>query len=331
MIHILLIFTGGTIGSTLQNDRIDTDGNSRYLLLEQFRAQAAYAGQVQFDAVSAANILSENLHPQFWQPLLETIQQTDLRSYDGIIVTHGTDTLAFSAALLAAYFREPPIPLVLVSSDRPLNDPQANGPGNFRAAVELIRQKMPAGVFVSYRNPGAEQQIHLAQRLLSCLPLSSDFVSTAPGAWLQYQHGEFITTAPFDRLKPFAKTLTPQFAPILLLRPYPGLNYCHIDPLPYAAVLHDLYHSGTACVTRQWGEQHSLCEFSRRCRDLGKPLYLAPACRNEHFYASTQELLDNGVQVIWDTTLECAYAQLSIGYGNRLTASELRQFLDLEL
>ena len=46
-----------------------------------------------------------------------------------------------------------------------------------------------------------------------------------------------------------------------MIKPYPGLNYAHFNLENVDAVLHDLYHSGTACASTQWGENYSLLEF----------------------------------------------------------------------
>ena len=64
--------------------------------------------------IQAVEILSENLFPSVWETLINAIEAENISQYDGIIVTHGTDTLAFTAAALSLYFNAIKIPLLLV-------------------------------------------------------------------------------------------------------------------------------------------------------------------------------------------------------------------------
>ncbi|MCQ8115997.1 asparaginase [Methylomonas rosea] len=315
--NILLVFTGGTIGSQLSGDTMNTDGNAGFKLLQRFTEQDPKPDSVNFKTLQPLQILSENLHPSHWPQIIAAIEGEDLGQFDGIIVTHGTDSLAFSAAALSLYFNGLSIPLLLVSSDLPLDNPQANGVANFLCAVEFIRQLDLAGVFVPYRNPGQVMQIHLGARLSSCLPLSSDFISVQSQAWMRLENGQFQSLQNLAPSELSSIALKPDFSKrILLIRPYPGLDYSTYNLDAVDAVLHDLYHSGTACASSAAGEQYSLVEFVKRCAGRGIKIYLAPALYSESAYASTRELLDCGAEMIWNTSLEAAYAKLLLAYGN---------------
>ncbi|MGZ0077675.1 asparaginase [Methylomonas sp. YC3] len=326
--NILLIFTGGTIGSQLSGDTINTDGSAGFKLLQRFAEHDAKPDSVSFKTLQPLQILSENLHPSHWPQIIAAIEAEDLSQFAGIIVTHGTDSLAFSAAALSLYFNGLSIPLLLVSSDLPLKNPQANGVANFLCAVEFIRQIGLAGVFVPYRNPGQATLIHLGSRLSSCLPLSSDFISVQSQAWMRFENGCFYS---LQNLAPAARSpiaLKPDFSKrILLIRPYPGLDYAAYNLDKIDAVLHDLYHSGTACASAAAGEQYSLVEFVKRCTGQGIKIYLAPALYSESAYASTRELLDEGAEMIWNTSLEAAYAKLLLAYGNFDTPQAISGYL----
>ena len=101
-----------------------------------------------------------------------------------------------------------------------------------------------------------------------------------------------------------------------MIKAYPGLNYSHYDVTGVDAVLHDLYHSVTACSSRQWGEEHSLLAFIERCKSRGVTVYLAPAIHSDAAYQSTRQLLDAGAKMIWNMSLEAAYLKLLLAYGN---------------
>jgi L-asparaginase/Glu-tRNA(Gln) amidotransferase subunit D len=326
MKNILLILTGGTIGSQLENGSIDTRLTAAYKLVQLFRQQYPEHGNIAFKTLQPNQILSENLHPKFWQSLIQTLEQEDLSAFDGIIVTHGTDTLAFTAAVLGIYFHRLPIPLLMVSSNYPLDNPHANGLDNFICAVDYIRQQEAHGVFVAYKNPGDEQRLHIGTRLLSCLPLSGDFISVQAKAFMTYSKRVFTALHPLPE-RHIRQSLRNRFARILLIKPYPGLDYRQFQLDGIDAVLHELYHSGTACATSQWGAQHSLVEFSLHCQQRKLPLYLAPAIHSDAAYSSTCELLAHGAKMIWNTSLETAYAKLSLAYANFSDSAAIDAFL----
>ncbi|WP_445372016.1 asparaginase [Methylomonas sp. HW2-6] len=330
--NILLVFTGGTIGSQVTGSIVDTSAAAGFKLLALFADHYPEAGSITFKSQQPLRILSENLHTQHWPQIIAAIEAEDLNQFDGIIVTHGTDTLAFSAAALGLYFHKLPIPLLLVSSDLPLDSPQANGLANFCCAVEFIRRGGQPGVYVPYRNPGQDQQVHLATRLSSCLPLSSDFISIQSQPFMRFSDGRFETLAQPDSSSRQSANLKPDFsARILLVRPYPGLDYTAFNPEGFDVVLHDLYHSGTACASNSAGDRFSLVAFIRKCREKDRKVYLAPALRSESAYASTSDLIAAGAEMVWNMSLEAAYAKLLLALGNFTESEQVSEFLRLDL
>jgi L-asparaginase/Glu-tRNA(Gln) amidotransferase subunit D len=126
--------------------------------------------------------------------------------------------------------------------------------------------------------------------------------------------------------------LKPQFSSrVLMIKPYPGLDYSQFTLDFVDAVLHDLYHSGTACATAQWGENHSLLKFIKRCGELGVAVYLAPAFKSENAYQSTRELIEHGAAMIWNMSIEAAYVKLALAYGNFSDGQEIGSFLENDL
>lgn len=327
MKKILMVFTGGTIGSQLNDHTINIHQDAGFKLIRLFQHHYPDAKLIQFTCLSVPAILSENLHPQFWQQVIATIESEELSHFDGIIITHGTDTLAFSAAAFGIYFNYLTIPLLLVSSNLPLDDPNANGLQNLICAVNYIRQRQEPGVFVPYQNPGQAMQIHIGTRLSSCLPLSSDFISVQSRPYLLVEHDNFLPLHPLAFKNPTYPRLKNQFARILLIKPYPGLNYDHFNLDHVDAVLHDLYHSGTACTTEHWGQQHNLLQFIQQCQQRKIPLYLAPILKTDAIYSTTQQLITQGAHVIWNMSLESAYAKLAMAYATFTDPQALDDFL----
>ncbi|MCF6203213.1 MAG: asparaginase domain-containing protein [Methylococcaceae bacterium] len=329
MKNILVVFTGGTIGSTTSNNTISIDGKQNYKLLDLFKKSYSDSANLDFKPIQPIQLLSENLFPSAWEVIIKAIEAEYTGDLNGIIVTHGTDTLAFTASALSLYFHSIKIPLLLVSSDYPLDCPQANGLINFNCAVEFIKQRPEPGVFVPYKNQNETTQLHLGTRIASCLQLSGNFISVQYKAFLSFSDNIFYQTNAITSTKDQIKQLVPTFSSrILLIKPYPGLDYSHYNLDQVDVVLHDLYHSGTACSTTEWGESHSLVKFIKKCHQINIPLYMAPAIKSQEAYDSTKILLKYGAKMIWNISLESAYAKLSLAYGNFTHSDSINQFLE---
>ncbi len=327
MKNILLIMTGGTIGSSIKKNTVDTSDAATYSLLQRFNTDYSKADQIHFKTVQLTSLLSENIQPEFWQSLIQYIESETIENYDGIIITHGTDTLAYTAAALGLYFNALSIPLLLVSSHLPLQHPDANGFYNFVCAVDYIVQNHSAGVFVPYQNPNQCMTLHRGVHLLSSLPLSSDFISARFASYMRYEAGQFIrvNTMPYQQQ---ALHLKPIFSPrILLIRPYPGLDYRQLKLTGIDCILHDLYHSGTACALDEKNPQSALYLLNQ-CQKHRLAVYFAPIEKRASVYMTTRKLLENGAEFIWDMTLEAAYAKLLLAFGNFDSDKARRQFLD---
>ncbi len=329
MTNILVVFTGGTIGSTAINGTINTSQTQSYQLIQLFQKRFNPAETIHFKTVQPLQLLSENLFPLAWETLINAIEAENLSNYDGVIVTHGTDTLAYTAAALALYFNSIKIPLLLVSSNYPLESSQANGLMNFNCAVEFIKQRKEVGVFVPYKNPDSEMLVHLGARLSSCLQLSGDFISAQFKAYLQFEQGGFNQINSIKASSCTSYQLKASFSKsCLFIRPYPGLDYSQFKLDGVDVVIHDLYHSGTACSSSDWGENHSLPVFIKKCRQLNISFYMAPAIKNTDAYHSTRILIEQGAKMIWNMSIESAYVKLLLAYGNFSDELSIEQFLD---
>jgi L-asparaginase/Glu-tRNA(Gln) amidotransferase subunit D len=331
MKNILLVSTGGTIGSTVQAGTIDTTSTAQLKLLQLFEQCDSHT-DIRFHCIQPLQLLSENLAPCVWQTLITAIEAEQPENYDGIIVTHGTDTLAYTACALSFYFHALKIPMLLVSSDYPLKDSRANGLNNFSCAIEFIRQNPIAGVFVPYRNAQQIMQIHQGTRLACSLQLSSDFFSVQNKPFMLFDNGQFTVCHPITKTQqPIIKLQARFNAHIVMIKPYPGLNYRAINLQSCDAVLHDLYHSGTACATTQWGEQHSLIAFIQRCKAENIPVYLAPAIYSEDAYQSTRQLIEHGAIMLWNLSIEAAYVKLLLAYSNFSDSQQIIEFMNMTI
>ena len=331
MKQVLVIFTGGTIGSTVSAGVINTANTQAFILLQQFKDADPQAQDIQFTTLQPLRILSENMAPAAWQILINAIESQNLANYDGIIVTHGTDTLSYTAAVLSYYFNALKVPMLLVSSDYSLDDARANGLSNFRCAVDFIRQNIRAGVFVPYANQNQTMQVHHGARLTCSLQLTGDFYSVQNKSFMRYENQVFTQ---LDASLPVESgiRLSANFSErIIMLKPYPGLNYATIKLVQGDVVLHDLYHSGTACASNEWGDPYSLVSFLEHCAQRGVKVYLAPAIKSTSAYQSTQVLLERGAEMLWNMSIESAYIKLLLAYGNFKESEQIQQFLTVNI
>jgi len=333
MKNILVVFTGGTIGSIATDGIINTSDASSFKLIRLFQQHYENHRQIHFDTIQPLQILSENIAPGAWTTIIAALEAAQPDRYDGIVITHGTDTLAYTACALSFYFNAARIPMLLVASDYPLAHPKANGLENFICAVEFILQLNQAGVFVPYRNQQQTTQLHKATHLTCSLQLSGDFFSVQGKSYLHFENRQFSPSNPAAKQTPTqCIPLKASFSErILMIKPYPGLNYARFNLDNVDAVLHDLYHSGTACASLQWGENYSLAEFIKRCEKQGITVYLAPAIKSADAYQSTQALIEQGANIIWNMSIEAAYVKLMLAYENFDDKQEIMDFINRDI
>ncbi len=130
MKRILLIATGGTIASLPRED-----GLAPALSGEEL---AAYVPQVsdlcQLDFVQPMNIDSTNMRPADWLTIARTIEDA-YDDYDGFVILHGTDTMAYTASSLSYLIQDSPKPIVLTGSQQPMANPFTDAKLNLYQSV----------------------------------------------------------------------------------------------------------------------------------------------------------------------------------------------------
>ena len=320
---ILVVLTGGTIGSTCSDGVRGIAGDSPYILIREFRrAFPEYSG-CEFEVINPYSILSENLTCGVWNLLYTALYAVNISAFDGIIITHGSDTLAYTAAAMGLLMRHTSRPIVLTAADRPVNDPASNALPNFRASVDYILGGGVKGVFVSYRrNRDKAQVIYLATRLLSADCFSDEFSSYGGGCFGRMTDGIFVPEN--SPLNPGASELAGELSPIaggevdvsrrkvMLLRSYPGMDYSAIDTEGFAAVVNYGYHCATACTE---GEDTSLLKFAQRCARSGTQLWLGSFKHSEsEIYSSQQQMKHSPIARFYDMSPEAAYVKAVLAY-----------------
>ncbi len=142
---LLLLTTGGTIAS-LPDHPTKTHLSAQELLDRMESITRFYS--VEAEEVFCQD--SVNLQPQQWPELAQRIYDCCDR-YDGIVVTHGTDTMAYTAAMLSFMLHRIPIPVVLTGAQRPLIHPESDGLSNLHCAFAMAASGI-GGVFVAFHS-----------------------------------------------------------------------------------------------------------------------------------------------------------------------------------
>ena len=138
--RVLILHTGGTFGMRpRQPDKALAPDEFPGALLQQVPELAEIA---QVDARHFCNIDSSDVTPDHWLQLAREIAAS-IDSYDGIVLTHGTDAMAYTASALSYLLRDLPKPVILTGSQRPLAGARSDARGNLAGAVELASQPVP--------------------------------------------------------------------------------------------------------------------------------------------------------------------------------------------
>ena len=133
---VALISTGGTIASTV--DYRTGAVTAQFDADDVLRAVPELAGRANYRGRVVANILSENMTPDVWVDLAEAVHEEIERGADGVVVMHGTDTMAYSAAALS-FMLDSPVPVVFTGSQRSADRPSSDNVMNAVCAVEAAK------------------------------------------------------------------------------------------------------------------------------------------------------------------------------------------------
>ena len=297
---ILVIFTGGTIGSTLTDGWITPDSSTKYTLLENYKKE--YGNDIEFKTCEPYSILSENLSAKALSALVEKVLLSQSEGFDGIIVTHGTDTLQFSAAALAYATGNNCIPTVLVSSNYPLEDPRSNGNTNFKAAVDFIKDGKSKGVYIAYKNAEDVVLFHSALSVLSHLEQDDRVFSLYGKTYAKQTEGgiEILEKSSVCEKLPVKFS---DDVDILVVDAHPADSYKY-ELKNYSAVILRPYHSGTLGTALP-----AFIEFCKKAKELGTPVYVVNIS-SETAYASAKTFEELGIIPLNDITFAAAYVKL---------------------
>ena len=143
MKRLLLIGTGGTIAAELGENGLAPELTSSQLL--RYLPDIAEIGQV--DCIQLFSLDSTNIQPKHWVRIANAIAER-YEDYDGFVVSHGTDTMAYTAAGLSYLIQKSPKPIVLTGAQKPIGFETTDSKQNLRDAFAVAASDMTGVVLV---------------------------------------------------------------------------------------------------------------------------------------------------------------------------------------
>jgi glutamyl-tRNA(Gln) amidotransferase subunit D len=163
---IALISTGGTIASKID---YRTGGVHAALSASELYASVPeLSNHALVDPEVLLSEYSENLNTEHWTMMVEKIaEKVNSGKYRGIIVSHGTDTMHYTAAALSFALQDLPIPVVLVGAQRSSDRPSSDASLNLMGAAIFATKSEYAGVFVAMHSDISDEVIacHVGTRV----------------------------------------------------------------------------------------------------------------------------------------------------------------------
>ena len=315
---ILMIYTGGTIGMKQDPQDLTLKPFDFHQILDEVPELKKFALRIDsytFDPL----IDSSDVEPSFWQSLalLASLIQERYDEYDGFVVLHGTDTMAYSASALSFMLENLAKPVVFTGSQLPIGVPRTDGKENLISAVEIASAKDPEGhprvpevsIFFNSKLLRGNRSIKISSEDFSafkspnCPPLAE--------AGISIKYNDSVIRRPLD-WDEHLRISTNLDTRVSILKVHPGITpqvmkYFLCGPDIRAAII-ETYGSGNA-PSRQW-----FLDIVKEASGMGKVLMNVTQCLsgtvNMDIYATGKALEKAGVVSGADITTESALAKL---------------------
>jgi L-asparaginase len=312
---ILMIYTGGTIG--MKQDPVDMTLKPFDFsqILEEVPELKKFAFRV--DAFTFDPLIdSSDVEPSLWQQLASLIKER-YEDYDGFVILHGTDTMAYSASALSFMLENLSKPVVFTGSQLPIGVPRTDGKENLVSAVEIASARDSNGHAIV-----PEVSIYFNSKLLRgnrSMKISSEAFSafSSPNypslaeAGISIKYNLSAIRRPDVWEEPL-KISTELDTRVSILKIHPGITpqvmrYFLCGPETRAVIL-ETYGSGNA-PSKQW-----FTDIIKEAADMGKIIMNVTQCIsgtvNMNIYATGKALKELGVISGQDITTEGALGKL---------------------
>lgn len=322
--RILIINTGGTLSSVKSTNGL-VPGMSSRDMLDELRMVSR---NLELETEDFCSLDSSNIGPEDWTGLAELIAR---RSYDyqGIVVIHGTDTLAYTSAMLSFMLQNIAIPVVVTGSQLSIANPVADALENCRCGIHMAASGYP-GVFAAFN-----RKVMLGCRASKVRTMSFDAFES-----INYPYvGEISSLG----LRVFEKNLVekkgifkPQTAysdKVALLKLYPGINPEILDMLcekGYRAVYIEGFGLGGMPFLKN--------DFSGKVGEViekGMMVLAGSQClyegSNLSVYETGRLALEKGVIQAYDMTTEAAMTKMMWVLGQTEDPREIKEYFSMDI
>ena len=313
----LLLTTGGTIASTAGEQGLAPEAAPPGLL----RAVSDLSAYYEIDCRNILNLDSSNIQAEEWQLIAAEVYKA-LPRCDGIVVTHGTDTMAYTASMLTYMLQNLQKPVVLTGSQLPISAPLSDAQANLAAAFAAAEAGLP-GVSVAFH-----QKIIRGCRAVKVRTMGLDaFASVnAPVRAEVFATGlEIYDKAP----PPSGETRLAERIcnDVFLLKLIPGTNPAVFDMLaamPYRGVILEAFGAGGLhFIRRDLSEKiHALVERGIAVVVCSQCLYDAS---DFSIYEVGRKILDAGAIPAGDMTTEAAVTKLMWALGQTESLADVQE------
>jgi glutamyl-tRNA(Gln) amidotransferase subunit D len=265
---IALISTGGTIASKID---YRTGGvKSALSAVELYESVPELAEYAIIEPEVLLSEYSENLNPQHWGLIARRIFEIlSSKKYRGIIISHGTDTMHYTASALSFALQNIPVPVVLVGAQRSSDRPSSDAALNLIGATLFVLKSDVTGVYIAMHASTSDDLIacHIGTRVRKNHTSRRDAFESIDTEPVAIINGENVIVQPNwlgrklqnvsksdDKNNPFL--VKPNFDPkAALLKFYPGFDpalISHIIKSEYRAIVIEgtgLGHVGRHCFS----------------------------------------------------------------------------------
>ncbi|MFW9808900.1 MAG: Glu-tRNA(Gln) amidotransferase subunit GatD [Candidatus Thorarchaeota archaeon] len=155
---VSILSTGGTIASKV--DYRTGAVNPALTAQDLYDTVPELKNYANIQAEVIMSVLSENIRSKDWTKIANSVASEIKKGTDGIVIAHGTDTLAVTSAALSFALQNLPVPVVLVGSQRSSDRPSSDAAMNLIGATTLAAKADAAEVFVSMHAETSDNYLH---------------------------------------------------------------------------------------------------------------------------------------------------------------------------
>lgn len=333
---ILLIYTGGTIGMKEDPVLQALTPFDFSQILEEVPELAKFAYKI--DAYTFDPIIdSSDVEPTLWKSLVNLINER-YEEYDGFVILHGTDTMAYSASTISFMIEGLTKPVIFTGSQLPIGTPRTDGKENLISAVEIAAAKDDEGhalvpeVCICFDNVLIRGNRSRKFNSDNFRAFRSENYPPLAEAGISIRYNSHLIRKPSDwNARPIFRTELDTRVSILKIHPgiTPGVVKNILLGEDTRAVILETYGAGNA-PTKEW-----FLSIVREASERGKVLLnvtqCIAGCVNMDIYATGKALKDAGVMNGYDSTTESALGKLFYLLGVFESNEEVKTGLGLDL